>query len=266
MEPYFNTDLVSLYQGDFLCGEFPIVDGSVDFIFADPPYLLSNGGTTVQSGNRVCVNKGTWDKSCGNPQLDFEFHAKWIDKCKSKLKSNGCLAISGTYHSIYYCGAYLLLNNWRILNDVVWYKPNAAPNIGCRSFTHSHETVLLATPNHDSKYVFNYSVMKEYNTEKDVFKNDNKQMRDLWSIPTTGKSEKQFGKYPTQKPIELMKRFILASTVAGDTILDPFCGSCSTGVAALLVGGRKFIGIDNNTEALDLSINRLKSASNNSLV
>lgn len=248
---------VSLYCGDFL--DLDVVkEGSVDFIFADPPYLLSNGGTTVQNGKRSCVDKGIWDKSKGSPEQDYEFHNSWINKCKKLLKENGILAISGTFHSIYYCGNSLLSNDWRIVNDICWYKPNASPNIGCRCFTHSHETILVAVKKECKRYFFDYSRMKQYNTERDVFKNDNKQMRDCWSIPTPSKKEKEFGKYPTQKPLELLMRLVMAFSDKDSTILDPFCGSGTTAVATSILGeGRSFIGFDMNEDAINLTRKRL---------
>ena len=233
---------------------------SVDMIFADPPYNLSNGGTSVHSGKRVSVNKGAWDKSNG-PQEDFNFHYTWIEACKRILKKNGTIWISGTYHSIYACGYALQLLDFRILNDIAWYKPNAAPNLGCRMFTASHETIIWASKSKKAKHIFNYNVMREGSFPNDFLKKEGKQMRSIWSITTPSKKEKTFGKHPTQKPTTLLDRIVLASTNAGDLILDPFAGSGTTGVSALTYG-RRFIGIDSNEEYLkQLAIPRLKSIS-----
>ena len=228
-------------------------------IFADPPYNLSNDGFTVHAGKRVSVNKGEWDKSAG-PAKDFEFHLEWIKACKRVLKEDGTIWISGTYHSIYACGYALQLEDFRILNDVSWYKPNAAPNLGCRMFTASHETLIWASKSKKSKHTFNYDLMREGDFPGDIIKNPGKQMRSVWSIITPAKSEKKHGKHPTQKPLKLLDRVIISSTNPGDVVLDPFCGSATTGVSAL-IHGRSFIGIDSDENFLkDMAIPRLKDA------
>ena len=232
---------------------------SIDVIFADPPYNLSNDGYTVHAGKRVSVNKGDWDKSAGT-ENDFIFHRNWIEACKRVLKDNGTIWISGTYHSIYACGYALQTQDFRILNDISWYKPNAAPNLGCRMFTASHETLLWASKSKKAKHTFNYSAMREGDFSGDFIKNPGKQMRSVWSIITPGKNEKLHGKHPTQKPLKLLDRIILASSNPGDVILDPFCGSSTTGVSAVL-NDRQFIGIDLDEDFLSkLSIPRLNDA------
>lgn len=249
----------TLYLGDCLEVLNSLPENSVDMIFADPPYNLSNDGYTVHAGKRVSVNKGDWDKSAG-PAQDFEFHLNWIKACKRVLKEDGTIWISGTYHSIYACGYALQLEDFRILNDVAWYKPNAAPNLGCRMFTASHETLIWASKSKKSKHVFNYSLMREGDFPGDIIKNPGKQMRSVWSIITPSKAEKKFGKHPTQKPLKLLDRVVLSSTNLNDVILDPFCGSATTGVSAV-VNGRNFIGIDSDEKFLtELAIPRLKDA------
>lgn len=233
---------------------------SVDMIFADPPYNLSNGGTTVHSGKRVSVDKGDWDKSAG-PREDFEFHLAWITACRRVLKPNGTIWISGTYHSIFACGYALQLLNFRILNDIAWFKPNAAPNLGCRMFTASHETLIWASKSKKSKHTFNYKEMREGDFPSDFIKKPGKQMRSVWSMTTPTKAEKTFGKHPTQKPLTLLERVVLSSSNPGDLILDPFAGSATTGIAALK-HGRQFIGVDSNEEYLrNLALPRLKEIS-----
>lgn len=257
-KPYAKIGNAALYVGDCidLMGEMPAQ--SVNMIFADPPYNLSNNGTSVHAGKRVSVNKGKWDKSKGVEE-DFDFHFKWIEQCKRLLDPNGTIWISGTYHSIYACGYALQQQGWRILNDIAWYKPNAAPNLGCRMFTASHETILWASISKKAKHTFNYSEMREGDFPKDIIKNPGKQMRSVWSITTPAKSEKQFGKHPTQKPEALLDRIIRASTNRGDVILDPFSGSATTGVSALRLG-RSYIGIDMDQEYTDsLAVPRLKA-------
>jgi len=215
---------------------------SVDLIFADPPYNLSNGGMSVHAGKMVSVNKANWDKSSGIIE-DFKFHYEWIEACQRVLKPNGSIWISGTYHSIFSCGHALQLQGWRILNDIAWFKPNAAPNLGCRMFTASHETLIWASKNSSAKHTFNYELMKSLSLNGDFIKKPNKQMRSVWVSGTPRKDEKKFGKHPTQKPVDLLKRLIMASSQEGDVVLDPFCGSGTTGVAAIELG-RRFIGID----------------------
>ena len=258
-EPFFRSQNSALYQGDCVEVMNSLPEKSIDMIFADPPYNLSNDGYTVHAGKRVSVNKGTWDKSAGT-ENDFTFHQKWIEACKRVLKDDGTIWISGTYHSIYACGYALQLQDFRMLNDIAWYKPNAAPNLGCRMFTASHETLIWASKSKKSKHTFNYSAMREGNFPGDMIKNPGKQMRSVWSIITPSKSEKLYGKHPTQKPLKLLDRIVLSSTNPGDVVLDPFCGSSTTGVAAIL-NNRKFIGIDLDDKFLtDLSAPRLTDA------
>ncbi len=230
-------------------------------VFADPPYNLSNGGTSVHAGKRVSVNKGSWDKSRGVVE-DFEFHYSWIEACRRVLKPDGTIWISGTYHSAYACGHALQLQGWRLLNDIAWYKPNAAPNLGCRMFTASHETLLWSSKSAKSKHTFNYEQMRDGDFPKDFIKNPGKQMRSVWAISTPTKREKRYGKHPAQKPEALLDRVIRASTNAGDVVLDPFTGSGTTGVAALR-HGRQFIGIETDAAFLSsLAVPRLQDELN----
>jgi len=226
-------------------------------IFADPPYHLSNGGFTCHAGKRVSVNKGKWDESKGIKE-DFNFHLQWIKACKRVLKPSGTIWISGTYHSIYACGFALQLTGYKILNDIAWYKPNASPNLSCRYFTASHETLIWARKDPKERHTFNYERMKNGDWHKeDILKKPGKQMRSVWAIGTPKAIEKKFGKHPTQKPIDLLKRVVLASTKENDLILDPFTGSSTTGLVAYLYG-RRFIGIDTEKKYLDLSIKRFE--------
>lgn len=253
----FDAGGAAIYSGDCLEILNSLPDKSIDMIFADPPYNLSNDGFTVHAGKRVSVNKGAWDKSSG-PEKDFDFHFKWIEACKKVLKDDGSIWISGTYHSIYACGYALQVQGFRFLNDISWFKPNASPNLGCRMFTASHETLIWASKSKKAKHIFNYQEMKNGNFSGDKIKNPGKQMRSVWSITTPSSSEKLHGKHPTQKPLALLDRVVASSTNLGDVILDPFCGSATTGVSALS-NGRKFIGIDMDENYLTkLAIPRLK--------
>jgi len=257
LEAYFKEIGIRLYLGDVIEVLSKLPEASIDLIFADPPYNLSNGGFTCYAGKRVSVNKGKWDKSKGIEE-DFKFCYNWIEACKRVLKPNGSLWISGTYHSIYSCGFALQKQGWHIINDICWFKPNASPNLSCRMFTASHETLLWVRKNKHSKHTFHYKVMKNGIWNEDFIKKPEKQMRSIWAINTPKNGEKKYGKHPTQKPEALLERIILASSNEGDIVLDPFCGSATTGVAALR-HNRKFIGVDSEKEYLDkYSIPRLK--------
>ncbi|MGC8579331.1 MAG: DNA-methyltransferase [bacterium] len=260
-KPYYEKPGFTLYHADCLDILDELPENSIDMVFADPPYLLSNDGFTVHAGRRVSVNKGEWDKSNGLKK-DFEFHLKWIEVVKRVLKPHGTIWISGTYHSIYQCGFALQLGGYHILNDIVWFKPNASPNLSCRYFTASHETLIWAKKDKKAKHVFNYDLMKRGQWPEDFLKKPNSQMRSVWAINTPKTTEKKFGKHPTQKPEDLLMRIVLASTRKGDLILDPFTGSSTTGIAAYLLG-RKFIGIDTEKKYLDLSIKRFEELEKN---
>lgn len=253
---YYSQDKFELYKGDCIGILDKMQENTIDMIFADPPYNLSNNGFTCHAGKRVSVNKGDWDKSNGIGN-DFEFHKLWLDACKRVLKPEGSIWISGTYHSIYACGFALQTLGYHILNDISWFKPNAAPNLSCRFFTASHETIIWARKDKKAKHTFNYKLMKNSSWNDDFIKKPGKQMRSVWAITTPKPSEKKFGKHPTQKPQELLKRIILASTNKEDLILDPFSGSGTTGIISYLYG-RNYIGIEKESEYLDLSINRIE--------
>ena len=253
---YFKASDFFLFKDNCIDFLKQIPENSIDMIFADPPYNLSNGGFSVHAGKRVSVNKGKWDESKG-VENDFAFHTQWLEECRRVLKPNGTLWVSGTYHSIYQCGYALQILGYKILNDIAWFKPNASPNLSGRYFTASHETLIWARKEEKAKHTFNYDLMKNGDYPEDAMKKPNKQMRSVWSIGTPRPDEKQFGKHPTQKPIKLLERIVLAATNKGDVILDPFTGSSTTGMAAKRYG-RKFIGIDLEKEYLDLSIKRYK--------
>ena len=254
-KPYFVQNHFVLYKADSLEILKQLPENSVDMIFADPPYNLSNNGFSVHAGRRVSVNKGEWDKSKGFKD-DYEFHHRWLEACKRVLKPEGTLWVSGTYHSIYQCGHALQSLGYHILNDISWFKPNASPNLSCRFFTASHETLIWARKDKKAKHTFNYDLMKNGNWPEDFLKKQNLQMRSVWSLLTPRKWEKKFGKHPTQKPIDLLKRIIMASTKEGGVVLDPFTGSSTTGIVAKALR-RKFLGIDLEKKYLDLSIKRV---------
>lgn len=244
---YYENEDFKLINNDTFKALQKFEDKAFDMIFADPPYFLSDNGITCSGGKMVSVNKGKWDKTLSVKEK-HEFNKKWIKECYRVLKDDGTIWISGTLHNIYSIGMALEEEGFKILNNITWQKTNPPPNIACKTFTHSTETILWAKKDlKKSKYTFNYSLMKELN--------DNKQMKDVWTTSLTKPSEKKQGKHPTQKPLEILDRIILASTKENDLILDPFCGSSTTGIAAAKLN-RRYIGIDNEKEYLDLSIRR----------
>ena len=249
VEPIYETETELLVLGDTFSILEKIVPESVDMIFADPPYFLSNDGITCQAGRMVSVNKGDWDK-VSSLEEKHDFNRRWIRLCKQALSTNVTIWISGTLHNIYSIGMALEQEGFKIINNITWQKTNPPPNLACRCFTHSTETVLWAQKDEKkAKHQFNYALMKELN--------GGKQMKDVWSGALTPKNEKSKGKHPTQKPLYLLERIIQASTSEGDLVLDPFCGSSTTGVAAKRLG-RKYIGIDNVQEYIELSMRRLE--------
>lgn len=245
---FFQTPAAQLILADVFDALENIEEQSIDMIFADPPYFLSNDGISCSGGKQVSVNKGDWDK--GLPLSEkHEFNRHWIRECKRVLKLDGSIWISGTFHNIYSIGFALEQEQFKILNNITWQKLNPPPNLGCRCFTHSTETVIWARKDEKkAKHMFNYSLMKELN--------GGKQMKDVWQGTLTPKNEKVFGKHPTQKPEYLLERIILASTNERDLVLDPFVGSGTTVVVANRLG-RNGIGIDNNPEYLEIAKKRL---------
>lgn len=256
--PYFSDGNFVLYDTDCTKILEQLPENSIDMIFADPPYNLSNGGFTVHAGRQVSVNKGEWDRSKGFKD-DYDFHYKWLNTCKRVLKPHGTLWVSGTYHSIYQCGHAIQALGYHIMNDISWLKPNASPNLSCRYFTASHESLIWAKKDKKAKHIFHYDDMRKQNS--DLIHRNGKQMRSVWAIGTPKLEEKIFGKHPTQKPLALLERIVLSSTNKGDIILDPFTGSSTTGLAAIM-NGRKFIGIDTEEKYLELSKKRFQEIKN----
>lgn len=245
--PYFkSTDRAFTVVNDDCLDVLRQFDFKFDMIFADPPYFLSNGGISYQAGKVVCVDKGDWDKG-GSREDVIEFNRRWLDLCRDKLKDNGTIWISGTQHNIFSIANILTDLGYRILNVITWAKTNPPPNISCRLFTHSAEFILWARKYVKTPHKYNYQLMKAIN--------DGKQMTDVWRLPAIAKWEKSCGKHPTQKPLSLLTRIILASTDLNDWILDPFAGSSTTGIAANLCG-RRFLGIEQEAEFAEMSRRR----------
>ena len=247
-----------LYVGEALELLAKMPDESVDCIWTDPPYMLSNDGITCVSGRMVSVNKGEWDRSNGI-DADHRFNLEWTKQCHRILKPTGTIWVSGTVHVYPSVGMALLQNGFRLLNDIVWEKPAPPPNLGRRTFTHSTELVLWASKapkGSRHKYTFNYSDMRR--------ENGGKQMKTVWRFTPPGAKEKRYGKHPTQKPLALISRCLRASTKPGDVVLDPFAGSGSTGVAAMQLK-RSFVGIEVDKDYSNVAINRLSEVDEVSL-
>jgi len=245
-----QSDLFEIIEGNCLevmDNFISIPDKRFDFVFADPPYFLSNGGITCKNGKMVKVDKGDWDKSQG-AEVNHEFNTEWLKRCQELLTPNGTVVVSGTHHVIHSVGFAMQQLGMKILNSITWEKPNPPPNLSCRYFTHSTETLIWAAKNEKSKHTFNYELMKEIN--------GGKQMKDVWNFTAPKKTEKRFGKHPTQKPESLLERIILAATNEGDIVLDPFNGSGTSGVAAIR-NRRKYVGIELDKTFISLTQERL---------
>lgn len=245
--PYFKSDDKNFYllHGDTM-ELLPQFEHKFDMVFADPPYFLSNNGLSVQNGQIVSVNKGKWDKSEGFEFIN-DFNRKWLSLVREKMKENATIWISGTMHNIFSVGQILTELGFNILNVITWEKTNPPPNFSCRYFTHSAEHIIWARKSEKVPHYFNYELMKQLNGDK--------QMKDVWTLPAIAPWEKSCGKHPTQKPLSVLTRLILASTQSNAWILDPFTGSSTTGIAGNLLN-RRFLGIDKEEEFLEISKNR----------
>lgn len=257
INPYYkspNRDFTLLHGNCFqLLKEF---DFKFNCIFADPPYFLSNGGISVQSGKVVCVDKGEWDKGKSLQEM-MDFNMEWLSLCREKLKDNGTIWISGTYHNIFSVANCLNELGYKILNVITWAKTNPPPNISCRYFTYSTEFIIWARKSEKKPHYFNYDLMKQINGDK--------QMTDVWHLPAIAVWEKSCGKHPTQKPLALLSRIIMASTQPGEWVMDPFCGSSTTGIAANLLG-RRYLGIEQEQKFAAMSRNRREELNNTDVV
>lgn len=256
ISPYYRSKDRNfvLLQGD--CTELlPMFEFKFDMIFADPPYFLSNGGMSVQSGRRVSVDKGEWDKVSVIGDTE-DFGRRWLSACRDKLKDSGTIWICGTYHNIFSIGKILEETGFRVLNVITWVKTNPPPNLSCRFFTHSTEFIVWARKYKKVPHLYNYELLRKIA--------GGKQMKDVWELPAIAAWKKSCGKHPTQKPLSVLIRSVLASTAAGSWILDPFAGSSTTGIAANLVG-RRYLGIEQETEYLEMSVHRKHEIENSDI-
>lgn len=246
-----NLGHFTLYHGDSM-SLLPQFTEKVDMIFADPPYFISGGGKTVRGKRIVVANFGEWDKIRSDVEKD-EFNHKWLSLSKDRLKENGTIWVSGTFHNIYSVARCMSDLDFKILNVITWQKVDPPPSLTGTRFNFSAEFIIWAAKSTQSKYFLNFSLMKQLN--------GGKQMTDVWRIPSVGSWEKTAGHHPTQKPLRLLYRIILATTHEGDTILDPFAGSCTTGIAANLLQ-RNFIGIEMDEGYISLGNKRRKEIEN----
>jgi site-specific DNA-methyltransferase (adenine-specific) len=254
-DPYFESPdrRFRLYHADCLDLMPRMPEASFDLIFADPPYFLSNGGITCHAGKMVSVHKGKWDESKG-PEADHEFTLAWLRQCRRLLKPNGSIWVSGTAHIIHSVGYAMQRLGFKLLNDITWVKPNPPPNLCCRYFTHATETIIWARRDEKGRHKFNYALMRRLARGK--------QMKSVWEIPAPAREEKAFGKHPTQKPLALLERILLASTDEGDLVLDPFAGSGTTGIAATRLR-RLFVGIEIERQFLEKAKKRYERQQSN---
>ena len=229
---------------------------SVDVVFADPPYRLSTGGVTVKSGRLASVDKGSWDRS-GGLRGDHKFNLRWIKAARRILKPDGTLWVTGTQHIIFSLGFALQQLGFRIINDLIWQKPNATPNALHTAFTHSHETLLWASKSKGARHIFNYDLINSPDPTG--------QVSSVWKIRTVPKSEKLHGYHPTQKPLRLVRRALLASTHEGALVFDPFVGSGTTAVAAKELD-RFFVGAELEKEYAELAARRIGTTGRGSVL
>lgn len=247
MEAYFSPDEEDfvLLQGDSM-RLLPNIGQQVDMIFADPPYFLSKNKSLCINGTWKSFEKGEWDRVTTLGQIN-DFNKSWLQECRKVLKSNGTIFVTGTYHNIFSVASCMMELGYKILNVICWQKTDAKPTLSRNYFDFTSEYIVWARKDEFHPHFFNCDLMEQLN--------GGKRMTDVWRIPFLSSWELKCGKHPTQKPLRLLYRIILASTHEGDTILDPFAGSCTTGIAANLLG-RKFIGIDQSKEYLDYGIRR----------
>ena len=247
MESYFqsNDHQFELFQGDATeC--LKNMSTQFDMIFADPPYFLSRGYSSKINGEWKSFEKGEWDRVTSLDNIN-EFNRRWLSACRNVLKDDGTIWVSGTYHNIFSVATCLVELGFKVLNIIVWQKSDAKPTLSRNYFNFTTEYLVWARKSEKVTHYFNCDIMERLN--------GGARMGDVWRIPFVASWEMKQGKHPTQKPLRLLYRIILSSTREGETILDPFAGSCTTGIAANLLG-RKFIGIDQSKEFLDYAIKR----------
>lgn len=252
MQQWNNNNEYRLFYGNSM-KVLANIEEKVDMIFADPPYFLSSGNGTVKiNGRYINFDKGAWDRQRSKEEI-YDFNKRWLSLCRECLKDSGTIWVCGTYHNIFEVAECLKDLNFKILNMIVWQKSDPPKTLTNQRFNFSAEYIIWARKCEKVPHYFNYDLMERMN--------NGVHMPDVWKLPATGHWEKTCGKHPTQKPLRLLYRIILASTREGETILDPFAGSCTTGIAANLLG-RKFIGIDQEEKYLQLGMRRREEINN----
>ncbi|MCI8854292.1 MAG: site-specific DNA-methyltransferase [Lachnospiraceae bacterium] len=261
MEQYINQ----IFNRDCLEGMVEMPDHSVDLVIADPPYNLSKGAEWKWDNSVILKGMGgNWNKVMADwDNMSFEdywsFTVQWISEVKRILKPTGSLWIFGTYHNMGIINVICQMLQVEIINEIIWFKRNAFPNLSGRRFTASHETILWAhSGGKKRQYYYDYEYIKNADFPEDQIKQPGKQMRTVWDIPNNKtKEELAYGKHPTQKPIRLLKRMILATTREGDLVFTPFSGSGSE-CAAAKICGRNYCGFELEEEYYQISLERLK--------
>lgn len=252
MARHFKDKII---EGDCIEEMRKLADGSVDLVFADPPYFMQLGGAlTRPDQSNVDGVDDEWDKFADFAAYDA-FTREWLTEARRVLKPNGAIWVIGSYHNIFRVGTALQDQGFWIQNDVIWLKTNPMPNFKGTRFQNAHETLIWAGKNRDARVTFNYDALKTFNEDK--------QMRSDWVIPLcTGgerlKDEAGRKAHPTQKPESLLHRVLLATTNPGDLVLDPFSGTGTTAAAAKRLG-RNYIGLERDETYVRLSRSRLKS-------
>lgn len=262
--PTFIRDKVNLHLQDVLAGVRDLPDNSFDLAIADPPYgastqatwKLENGHALEGFGGAWKLASHDWDKFNG---LDgFAFTLSWLNELKRLVKPTGSIWIHSTYHNSGIVNVACQILGLEIINEVVWYKRNAFPNLSGRRLTASHETILWVHTGKDKReYYFNYDEVKSAAFKEDNLKEPGKQLRTVWDIPNNKKpDELEFGKHPTQKPLRLIERMLLISALRGGHLLIPFLGS-GTDVIAGLEYGMECVGYEVEQEYFDLACQRI---------
>jgi site-specific DNA-methyltransferase (adenine-specific) len=241
---------ICLYQGDCIkiLAQFP--DNYVDMVFVDPPYFLTDNPNSPSY-------KAAWDLSKGT-KADFAFHISYLQEIKRVMKPEATIWITGTHHNIFQCGYALQLLGFEILNEIAWYKPTRRFQDLTTRFNFAHESIIWAKKDKRAKHYLNSTFTHKRADKYPKFHRDGDQMPTIWDIQPPHRNDPATAWHPTPKPVELIQRIIKASTKPGAIILDPFNGSGTTGIASHLVGeGRKYIGIDLNSEYLTKTVKRL---------
>jgi len=244
-----------------------LTDNCIDLIIADPPYNLSKGGDWKWDNSiKLSGMGGNWNKVMQNwDNMPFEeymqFTELWLMQAQRILKPTGSMWIFGTYHNIGIINVICQKLGIEIINEVIWYKRNAFPNLSGRRLTASHETILWCNKGGKKReYYFDYDYSKDSGFSEDGLKTAGKQMRTVWDIPNNKQPEEsKNGKHPTQKPLRILDRMIRLSSKKGDLVMTPFSGSGSECVAAK-IAERNYLGFETDKEYYDISLIRLSEA------